>query len=112
MAENLKETKSPKTNDEKTLKLSKTYNFEGQSITEVDLSNLENMTAEDMISAQKILTANGSVSIMPENSLEFALIIASRATGHPVEFFRGLNMRDSMKLKNRVTVFIFGGGSD
>ena len=109
MAENMK--KNPETND-MILKFSKPYSFEGGSISEVDLSNLENMTAEDMIAAQKILTASGSISVMPENSLEHALIIASRATGHPVEFFRTLSMRDSMKLKNRVSGFIFGGGSD
>ena len=108
MAENTKKVQ----NNEKILKLSKTYNFEGNSIAEIDLSSLEDMTAEDMIAAQKILTANGSISVMPENSLEFALIIASRATGHPVEFFRTLTMRDSMKLKNRVSGFIFGVGSD
>lgn len=110
MAENKKEL-TTKTND-KILKLSKTYTFEGESISELDLSKLEDMTARDMISAQKILTANGSVSIMPENSLEYALIIAAKATGHPVEFFEALSMRDSMKVKNRVSGFIFGGGSD
>lgn len=108
MAENTKKTE---TND-RILKFSKTYHFEGENISEVNLDKLEDMTAEDMIAAQKILTASGSISVMPENSLEFALIIASRATGHPVEFFRTLTMRDSMKLKNRVTSFIFGGGSD
>ena len=108
MAENIKKVQ----NNDKILKLSKTYNFEGGTISELDLSSLEDMTAEDMIAAQKILTANGSISVMPENSLEFALIIASRDTGHPVEFFRTLTMRDSMKLKNRVSGFIFGGGSD
>ena len=108
MAENTKKVQ----NNNLILKLSKIYNFEGESFSEIDLSKLEDMTAEDMIAAQKILTANGSISVMPENSLEFALIIASRATGHTVEFFRTLTMRDSMKLKNRVSGFIFGGGSD
>lgn len=106
MAEN-----KTKAND-KILKLSKTYSFEGQTISEVDLSRLEDMTAADMIAAQKILTANGSVSIMPENSLEYALILAARATDQPVEFYQSLTMRDAMKVKNRVSGFIFGGGSD
>ena len=105
------ETNTTKGND-KILKLSKTYQFEGNNISEIDLSRLEDMTAADMIAAQKILTANGSVSIMPENSLEYALILAARATDQPVEFYQSLTMRDAMKVKNRVSGFIFGGGSD
>jgi hypothetical protein len=105
------EKNTTKGND-KILKLSKTYQFEGNNISEIDLSRLEDMTAADMIAAQKILTANGSVSIMPENSLEYALILAARATDQPVEFYQSLTMRDAMKVKNRVSGFIFGGGSD
>lgn len=105
------EKNTTKRND-KILKLSKTYQFEGNNISEIDLSRLEDMTAADMIAAQKILTANGSVSIMPENSLEYALILAARATDQPVEFYQSLTMRDAMKVKNRVSGFIFGGGSD
>ncbi len=113
MAENLKKVEmiTPK-NDENIMKLSKEYNFEGETISEIDLSRLEDMTAEDMIAAQKVLTASGSVSLMPENSLEFAIILAARATGRPIEFFKQLRMKDSMKLKNRVSGFIFGGGSN
>jgi len=105
------EKNTTKGND-KILKLSKTYQFEGNNISEIDLSRLEDMTAADMIAAQKILTANGSVSIMPENSLEYALILAARATDQPVEFYQSLTMRDAMRVKNRVSGFIFGGGSD
>ena len=44
---------------------------------------------------------------MPEMSLEYALYIASVATGLPVEFFRHLPPKDAIKVKNRVTNFFY-----
>jgi hypothetical protein len=90
------------------LTLSKAYAFEGQTISEIDLSGLANLTAEDMIAADKYLTRNGTVATMPEMTLEYACFIASRAAALPVEFFRRLSPRDAIKLKNRVTSFFYG----
>lgn len=90
------------------VKLTKTYQFEGETISEIDMSGLENLTANDMIKANKVLQAAGTVTVMPEANLEYALIVAASATGRPVEFFRGLVPRDAMKIKNAVTSFFFG----
>ena len=94
--------------DENIIKLSKTYQFEGETIAEVDMRGLENITANDMIKANKVLQAAGTVTVMPETNLEYALIVAAGATGRPVEFFKGLVPRDAMKIKNAVTSFFFG----
>lgn len=90
------------------VKFSKTYNFEGETISEIDLSGMEDLSANDMIKANKVLQANGTVSALPETSVEYALTIAASATGKPVEFFKGLKMRDTMKIKTKVTNFLFG----
>ena len=47
---------------------------------------------------------------VPEMTLEYACFIASKATDLPVEFFRRLPPKDAMKVKNRVTNFIYGEG--
>ncbi len=94
--------------NESIVKLTKTYQFEGETISEIDMSGLENLTANDMIKASKVLQAAGTVTVMPETNLEYALIVAASATGRPVEFFRGLVPRDAMKVKNAVTSFFFG----
>ena len=85
----------------------KPYTFEHKTYESIDLSGLDNLTAEDMIAADKYLTGNGNFSPMPEMSLEYAVYIASVATGLPVEFFRHLPPKDAIKVKNRVTSFFY-----
>ena len=90
------------------LKFSKPYVFEGESFTQIDLSGLENVNAEQMIATSKYLNKQGSFSILPEMTLEYACFMASSVTGKPVEFFRQLPAKEAMKLKNRVQNFIYG----
>ena len=94
--------------NESIVKFTKTYQFEGETISEIDMSGLENLTANDMIKANKVLQAAGIVTVMPETNLEYTLIVAASATGRPVEFFKGLVPRDAIKVKNAVTSFFFG----
>lgn len=90
------------------VKLTRTYNFEGKEISEVDLSGMDDLSANDMIRTNKVLQNSGTVSAIPETNLEYALIIAASATGIPVEFFKGLKPRDAIKIKTQVTSFFFG----
>lgn len=88
--------------------LSKTYDFEGEKISEIDFSGLEDVTAKTMIKANKVLTATGDVQIMPESSLHYALIIAAECTKYPIEFYETLRPKDATKIKNTVTGFFYG----
>ena len=92
------------------VRFGKPYQFEGKTYQEVDLSGMVDLTAEDMIAADRYLSRNGNVSVMPEMSVEYACFIAARAASLPVEFFRRLSPKDAMKVKNRVTNFIYGEG--
>lgn len=89
------------------VKFSKAYRFEGNDYTEVDLSGMDDLSAEDMIAADRYLTRSGSFSVMPEMTLEYACFIAARAAKQPIEFFRGLPPKDALKVKNRVTSFFY-----
>ena len=102
MSEKVTEINKPEDNEMK-LKLSREYDFEGQKICEID-----NLTAADMIQANKVLTNNGTVSVLPETTLEYDLIIAAGALKMPIEFFKQLKPKDALALKNRVTSFLFG----
>lgn len=84
------------------------YRFEGKDYVSIDLSGLENLTAEDMIAADKYFNRSGNFSVMPEMNMEYVMFIASKATDQPVEFFRGLPTREAVKIKNRVTSFFYG----
>jgi len=90
------------------LRFSKPYTFEGETFTEVDLTEIENITAADMIAAQKVMSKGGTVEMLPEMSLQYACVIAARVSKRPIEFFTSLPARDAIKLKNIVTGFIFG----
>ncbi len=63
-----------------------------------------------MIAVNKMIERGGTVNILPEMSLEYACLISSRVSGQPVEFFKALPPRDALKVKNRVTGFLFGEG--
>ena len=83
------------------LKFRKPYMFEGKEYTEVDLSAMEDMTAEDLCAMGKIMTKLGIVNP-----------VAARASGKPVEFFKGLPPKEGIKLKNMVTGFLYGGDGE
>lgn len=90
------------------VKFSKPYTFEGKTYTEIELSGLETLTAKDMVDAENWLTRNGTVSALPEMSMQYANFIAARASGQPIEFFEGLSPKNAIKVKNRVTNFFYG----
>lgn len=91
------------------LKLKNPYKFEGKEYMEIDLSGLEDLSAADMIAVNKYMerTSTG-IQVMPEVSLEYACVLASKATKMPVEFFTGLSPKQAIKVKNRVMGFLFG----
>ena len=102
--------KKQKTAEEHTylIVFKKPFVFEGASYDSVDLSGLEELSAADMIAVNKTIERGGTVNVLPEMSLEYACLISSRASGKPVEFFKALPPKDALKVKNRVTNFLYG----
>lgn len=100
--------------EEETLVLTfgKPYKFEGETYTEVDLSALEDTSAADLAAVNKILTRKGIMAAMPEMTLDFSIYLAARVAGLPAEFFLGLPSRDTIKLKNLITGFLYGGDGE
>jgi len=94
------------------LTLGKPYKFEGQTYTEVDLSALEDTSAADLTAVNKIISRKGVVTPMPEMTMDFCIYMAARVSKLPVEFFLGLHSRDTIKLKNVVTGFLYGGDGE
>ncbi len=94
--------------DDDLVHFTKTYSFEGKLIDHVDLSGINDLSAADMIEANRVLDRGGNFSFMPEMTLEYACVIASKATKIPQEFFYALKPKDAARLKNRVVGFFFG----
>ena len=78
----------------------------------MDLSGLENTTAADLSAVNKILSKSGTVSPVPEMSMDFAIYMAARVAHLPVEFFQRMPSREAIRLKNTVTGFLYGGDGD
>lgn len=91
------------------IKFKKPYRFEGKEYTEIDLSGLDDLTASDMIAVNKYMQrTTAGIDVMPEVSLEYACVLASKAAKLPIEFFINLPPREAMRVKNRVMGFLFG----
>ena len=86
------------------IKLSQTYNFEGEHISEVDLTNLENLNALQMQLYRKIAK---SASSTPELTIEYAMATASKLTDLPLEFYQRISGKDITKIKNRIINFLY-----
>lgn len=91
--------------DDNLMKLSKTYNFEGESVNQIDFSRIENLNAKAMMKASRIMTASGDVQLVQETSMHFALLIAAEYTDYPYEFYESLSAKDALKVKNFISGF-------
>lgn len=93
--------------DEKMImKLKKPYTFEGKEYTEIDLSKLEEATISDMVEVNRIMDRKGDNSEVRETTLLCAILLASRATSLPIEFFEGLPIKEAAQLRIRVMNFL------
>lgn len=85
----------------------KPYIFEGQTYESIDLSNVENVSTRDLVETDKLFYATGNIAPSSEMSMAYALIIASKVTKRPLEFFTGLPGREGIKVKTAVVNFLY-----
>lgn len=104
----------PNTEDQEdlVLRFQKPYSFEGETYTEVDLSGLEDLSAADLCKVGKMVKKIDGVDPIAEMSLPYAIFMAARVTGKPLEFFQQLPAREAIKLKNLVAGFLYGGDGE
>ena len=105
---------APDTEDQEdlVLRFKKPYSFEGETFTEVDLSGLEDLSAADLCKVGKMVKKIDGVDPIAEMSLPYAIFMAARVTGKPLEFFQQLPAREAIKLKNLVAGFLYGGDGE
>ena len=88
--------------------LSKPYSFEGENHCEIDLQGLDDLKAKDLVNIDRIFALRGNSLAMKEFTLDYAIVIANRVTGKPIEFFEDLPIKDAVELKNTVVRFFYG----
>ena len=91
------------------VKFDKNYTFEGTTYTGLDLSAMEDMTGKQLINISKRYNKMGGSAILPENDIEYAIIVASEACKLPLEFFYRMPQRELVKLRLKVLGFYFQG---
>lgn len=92
------------------VKLSRAYKFEDEGeIDSIDLSCLENATAEVLMKANRVMVSTGDVMAIPENDIRYALFVAAECTGIPYDFYKKLNLGDATRVKKEVMIFLNGG---
>ncbi|MGO4890289.1 phage tail assembly protein [Anaerobacillus sp. MEB173] len=84
----------------------KPYRFENEDYKEIDLSGLEDLTTNELISADKQFNASGQMALMNEMTTGYSCILASKVTGKPIEFFEKLPASEGLKVKNVVMSFL------
>ena len=87
-------------------KFSKPYAFEGDTFDMIDL-NLEKLTGDDMLAAERDFTATGGFGAMMETSKGYLAILAAKAAGVVPEFINGLPAKEFSKVTLAVQTFLF-----
>ena len=94
---------------EKTLiiDLSIPQDFEGEHITQIDLSSLNELSADDLAYCEGLFQQMGNVDPTKEFNMRYCMIVAHRATGKPLEFFNGLKAKNAIKIKTVISNFLY-----
>ena len=98
------ETEKPADERAHIVTLKRPYRFEGKEYTEIDLGGLDNLTIQDAIDAQRDLFGRQEVAsaLVCETTTAFAMEIAVKASGLPIEFFKQMKRREGKLVQAEV----------
>lgn len=85
--------------------LSKTYNFEGEKIKEIDLSGLEDLTTADGEYIDRVMAKLNYHPKSKFSDITYTKHIAMRVTNLPIEFFNNLKWKDQQMITSRITIY-------
>ena len=88
--------------------LSKPFDFEGKRIEEIDFSKLAEFTTVQLEEINdKYYLSGGSGKGIIETDLLWVKMAVQQAGGYSLELLDKLNIRDAIRLKNRVSGFFY-----
>lgn len=79
--------------------------FEDKTYKQLDLSELENLKAEDFYNVNKKFSTEEYISPKPEADPKFCAMMAAHALSLPEEFFNSLSAKNIIKIRNVVVDF-------
>ena len=84
------------------MRLVKPVHFKGNTYTEIDLNGIADLNSMNESEAENRMARAGFVVTETSYNFLYPCILASMATGLPEEFFTGLPLYETLKLKNAV----------
>lgn len=101
----------PQRREELVVKLKAPYRFEGKDYDEIDLNGLEKLTIQDAVDIQLELMGGQEVAAMlvADATTVFAMALAAKATGKPIEFFKCTPIGAAKKIVNTVKSWLNSG---
>lgn len=83
------------------------YRFEGKTYTGIDLSGLRELRAKDIWKLNRTYRNSGNIPLLQEMDNEYTARVAARAAGLPIEFFEGMTLSESIKIRAMVSGFFY-----
>lgn len=87
--------------------LDKSYTYDGETVSKIDLSGVEELTSIDISKAENEVLKTGIYSVDMKNFFAYSCALAARATGKPMEFFTGLPLHEAVKVRGAVNAASF-----
>lgn len=83
------------------------YRFEGKTYTGIDLSGLRELQAKDIWKLNRTYRSSGNIPLLQEMDNEYTARVAAMAAGLPIEFFEGMPLSESIKVRTMVSGFFY-----
>lgn len=84
------------------MRLMKPHQYKGKVYQDIDLNGIDDLNSLHESEAENRLAREGFVVTENSGNFLYACVIAAMATGIPEEFFTGLPLYETLKLKNAV----------
>ena len=89
--------------------LSSPFKYNGKEITGIDLSGLLDLTAHDLVEIDMEMQRRGFTGHRIEMTRQYAMLVAAKINHMPYDFCDRMSARDSIRLKDTLTVFLYAG---
>lgn len=95
--------------DGKKLVLEKPAAYKDKQYKEIEFTGAAELCAMDMMKAENEIAAKGFATPLPQTNILYCCLIAARASGMDKEFFTGLPLCETVKIRNVVNSEDFFG---
>ena len=101
------ENEEQKIEEMMSFKLNQSFKYDGEEITELNLSGLLDLNARDLVDIDREMARRGFAGARNELTRQYAMLVAARCNKKPWDFCDRMSARDSIRLKEYVVTFFY-----